>query len=631
MNVNELRSRAASQEQDPCTLSNYRGFEVVQSSLDLNVSFEKKNVSGTVTYELKNLKSTTEVVLDTSFLDIEQAFVDEKAVDFKLEARKEPFGSPLVIKLSNVVEKLKISIKFATTENCSALQFIDKEATDSKACDYLFSQCQAIHARSLFPCFDTPAVKSPYSFHVKSPSYTLMSGRPVECSEENTYRFEQPIPIPSYLVAIASGNLAGAPIGPRSTVYTEPPNLKACQWEFEKDMENFLVVAEDLIYKYEWLKYDALILPLSFPYGGMENPNITFATPTLISKDRSQVKVMAHELAHSWSGNLVTNCTWEHFWLNEGWTVYLERRILGGVASYEAKQRGEKDYVDAGEKVRHFAAILGWNDLVDTVKTIPSQYTRLVWDLKTVTPDDAFSKIPYEKGFSFLFYLETVLGGTDEFDPFMKHYFKKYRYKSLDSYQFIDTLYEFFEPKGKKDVLDSVDWNTWLYGEGVPPFTPKYDTRLADECYHLRDKWAAYEQNKGQFSASDIEHFEVNQHLLFLGTLTELFSNKKPAPEVYEELRKVYHQYSEASNCEIIASWNDLLLKSENFKPLDKIVQNFATWLGTVGRMKFARPGYKLLKDYVDKDLAIATFRKFESRYHPICKAMVRKDLGLDS
>lgn len=630
MKVDELRARAASKELDPCTKSNYHSFSATQTTLNLDVSFEKKNIVGSVTYDLKKTASTSEVVLDTSYLDINGVKIDGVSVSYDLGKRTEPFGSPLKISLPANEEAFKLTVLFNTTENSTALQFIDKEATDSKVSDYLFSQCQAIHARSMFPCFDTPGFKSPYSFRVHSPSYALMSGRPVESSESDTYLFEQPIPIPSYLVAIASGNLAHAPIGPRSTIYTEPPNLDACQWEFEKDMENFLQVAEGLIYKYEWLKYDALILPLSFPYGGMENPNITFATPTLISKDRSQVNVMAHELAHSWSGNLVTNCTWEHFWLNEGWTVYLERRILGGVASVEAKQNGDKDYIDAGEKVRHFAAILGWNSLVDTVKIMPAQFTRLVWDLKSSTPDDAFSKIPYEKGFSFLFYLETVLGGVDHFDPFMKYYFNKYRYKSLDSYQFIDTLYEFYEPIGKKEVLDSVDWNTWLFGDGIPPSTPKFDTRLADECYTLAEKWLNFDKFQGQYSESDIAKFEADQHLLFLGTMSEKFSDKTPPLEVYEELRRVYPQYSEATNGEIIAGWADLQLKSGYFNAEDALVKKFAAWLGTVGRMKFARPGYTLLKNHVDYNFAVSTFRKFESRYHPICKTMVKKDLGLE-
>lgn len=628
MDVEHIRARASSQAEDPCTRSNYRQYDVAHTALDLKVFFGEKKVAGSVRYDLKKAASTRELVLDTSFLSISGVSVDGKDAKYELESRLEPFGAPLVINVPDG-ERVSVRISFSTTSGCTALQFIEKATTDSKVSDYLFSQCQAIHARSLFPCFDTPAVKSPYSFTVESPSYTLMSGRPSPSVEPNVYRFEQPIPIPSYLVAIASGNLAGAPIGPRSTVYTEPPNLKACQWEFEKDMENFLHVAEALIYKYEWLRYDALILPLSFPYGGMENPNITFATPTLISGDRSQVQVMGHELAHSWSGNLVTNCTWEHFWLNEGWTVYLERRILGGVASYEARKQGHEDYVDAGEKVRHFAAILGWNDLVDTVKSMPPKFTSLVWDLQTDTPDDAFSKIPYEKGFSFLFYLETLLGGVDVFDPFMRHYFGKYRYKSLDSFQFIDTLYAFFEPQGKKDVLDSVDWNTWLYGKGMPPFSPKFDTRLADECYALSKKWLDFELNAGSFGPADIEHFEPNQHLLFMQILADKFSSLRPPQKVYDELQSLYPQYSLATNCEIIASWNDLLLKSGSFSPLDDIVKKFAEWLGTVGRMKFARPGYKLLKDHVDAGFAVETFRKFESRYHPICKTMVKKDLGL--
>lgn len=606
---------------DPCTLSNYHQFDVKLTDLSISVSFEKKIVFGTVSYHLSG--SASHLVLDTSYLSIEDVFVDGEAVSFALNDRC-IYGSALTIDLPQKSGDFTVSILFSTTEKCTALQFI-KGDTDN----YLFSQCQSIHARSLFPCFDTPAVKSSYNFTIKSSLPVLMSGLPGDHAD-GVYYFKQPIPIPSYLVAIASGNIVKAPIGPRSDVYSEQPNIKQCQWEFEADMEDFLQVAEKLTFKYEWSKFDVLVLPLSFPYGGMENPNITFATPTLICKDRSQVKVLAHELAHSWAGNLVTNCSWEHFWLNEGWTVYLERRILGEVAALTAKKLGNPDYNAYGEKYRHFSAILGWSGLVESMSDIKPEATKLVWDLSNNgDPDEFYSRIPYDKGFTFLYYLEQLLGGKEAFDEFIPYYFKKFRYKSIDSYQFIDCLYEFFEPKGKAELLDSVDFNHWLYGEGLPEYQ-NFDTSLVDECTQLSDKWvkAVEETSIGQFSSKDITNFDANQHLLFLEDLSKKLEQVKVEPTVIASFMDTYPYYAESSNFEVINDFYSLVIKYGQFKETDEPVTKFANWLGTVGRMKYVRPGYRLLAKFVSRDFAINTFNRFDS-YHPICRNLVKKDLGI--
>ena len=438
---------------DPSTQSNYTDFKVNSTTLELSVSFEDKKIEGKVSYDLINKAHTGELILDTSVLIIKEVKVDGSVVTFELEEPKPVLGSALRFPIPQN-PAVKVEVSFETTNKCTAIQFIKGDTGP-----YVFSQCQAIHARSLFPCFDTPAVKSPYKFIGKSPAKVTMSGRPVASDTPNVYEHDQPIPIPSYLVSITSGNLHKAPIGPRSDVYSEPTNLKQCQWEFEKDMESYIQIAEALVFDYEWERFDSLVLPSSFPYGGMEIPNMTQLTPTLICGDRTQTTVMAHELAHSWSGNLVTNCSWEHFWLNEGWTVYLERRILGAIAAKEAKSQGKSDDESKayGEQARQLDMISGWNSLVETCNTFDPQFTKLVIDLKGKDPDDSFSRITYEKGFFFLYHLETRLGGVEHFDPFIKYYFKKYRYQSLDTAQFVETLYEFFTPLGKKEILDNID------------------------------------------------------------------------------------------------------------------------------------------------------------------------------
>lgn len=605
-----------------------------------SVNFAEKVVLGTVLFRLTALEPASQITLDTSFLDISDAKLDGKPAEFTVLPRSEPLGSALVIRSSEIAknQQIELQVSFATTDKCTALQFLDKEATDGKKLPYLFSQCQAIHARSLFPCFDTPAVKTAYDFEVKSPLPLMMSGRPEgeveseittekgnglnsDISETKTYKFSQPIPIPSYLVALASGDITKLPIGPRSHVYSEPVNVRKCQHEFEHDMEKFLQAAEKLVYPYEWDQYDALVLPLSFPYGGMENPNATFVTPTLISGDRQNIDVIAHELAHSWSGNLVTNCLWEHFWLNEGWTVYLERRIQGAIH---------------GEPARHFSAIIGWSDLENSIKAMGStadRYSTLVQDLKDkLDPDDAFSTVPYEKGFNLLFHIEQAVGRGD-FDKFIPFYFGRFKYKSLDTYQFLDTLYEFFD--SKKDILDKIDWDSWLYKPGMPPVKPHFDTSLVDQCYKLADKWyeaVTSKQDKERlhqlFQKDNISGFSANQSVVFLETLSSFNKNElfkwKNNQQALHELDEIYHAYAESGNAEVIFRWFVLQVGGENHAYYDLL----GSWLGSVGRMKFVRPGYSLL-NRVDREKAIHYFRKFENTYHPICRAMVTKDLGL--
>ncbi len=626
----EQRRPSRSPEYDQSTLSNYKDFAVLHTDLNLSVSFEKSAISGSVTFQLKKLhegkNKSDELHLDTSYLDVQEVHIDGSKADFQIEQRKEPLGSRLVINNASCNDNFTLNIQFRTTDKCTALQWLNSKQTKGGK-PYVFSQLEAIHARSLFPCFDTPSVKSTFTASIESPLPVVFSGIRIEDTSKDTniYRFEQKVPIPAYLIGIASGDLSSAPIGPRSTVYTEPFRLKDCQWEFENDVEKFIQTAEKIIFEYEWGTYDILVNVDSYPYGGMESPNMTFATPTLIAHDRSNIDVIAHELAHSWSGNLVTNCSWNHFWLNEGWTVYLERRIIGAIH---------------GEPTRHFSALIGWSDLQNSIDSMkdPERFSTLVQNLNDNTdPDDAFSTVPYEKGFNLLFHLETILGGKAEFDPFIRHYFKKFAKKSLDTFQFLDTLYEFYPEK--KEILDSVDWETWLYKPGMPP-RPHFITDLADNVYQLADKWVEMAQHlkttedfRSEFNAIDIKDFNSNQLVLFLETLTQNgHSNKKPKdfdwakfPVASRALLDIYQDnIVKSQNAEVVFK----MFKFQIFAKLQEEYKHLADWLGTVGRMKFVRPGYRLLNS-VDRRLALATFDKFKDTYHPICKALVKQDLGL--
>lgn len=483
----------------------------------------------------------------------------------------------------------------------------------------MFSQCQAIHARSILPCQDTPDVKSTVDFNIRSPLPVLASGLPTgikdfQPSKDGApgtllYTYKQEIPIPAYLIALASGDIASASIGPRSTVWTSSDALTDCQWELEGDMEKFLEAAEKIVYDYAWTTYNVLVLPNSFPYGGMENPIYTFATPTIISGDKQNIDVIAHELAHSWSGNLVSNASWEHFWLNEGWTVYLERRIIAAIH---------------GEEYRDFSAIIGWKALQDSVERYGQdhEYTKLITDLKGKDPDDAFSSIPYEKGSTFLYYLEKLLG-KEKWDKFIPHYFKKYKYKSLDSYDFKATLIDFFaSDKDASAKLESLDWETWFYAPGYPP-KPDFDDSLVKVCYELADRWEGA-NNSDDISgfkptSDDIAGWTGNQAVVFL---EKIQTWDKPLKSDLVELMWQNYRFKESANVEIVSRFLVLGLKSKTISTY----QPTAELLGRVGRMKFVRPLFRALKD-ADFQMAKDTFERNKDFYHPICRAMVEKDL----
>ncbi|KAK4646428.1 Leucyl aminopeptidase yscIV [Podospora bellae-mahoneyi] len=605
---------------DPNTLSNYDAWRTRHTTTNLKVDFTSKSLRGKVILELESQtdESSKEIILDSSYLDVSAIKLSGESTKWEIKDRQGANGSPVHIAVPNGAPKgdvVKVEIDVATTDKCTALQWLTPAQTSNKKAPFMFSQCQAIHARSLFPCQDTPDVKSTYTFNITSPHVVVASGVPVKGGEtegegdEKVYKFEQKVPIPSYLYALASGDIESAPIGRISSVATGPNELKASQWELEGDMDKFLDAAEKIVFPYKWGEYNVLVLPPSFPYGGMENPIFTFATPTIISGDKQNIDVIAHELAHSWSGNLVTSCSWEHFWLNEGWTMYLERRI-------QASIHGSEAHID-------FSAIRGWKALEESIEEFGKdhEFTKLCISHKGIDPDDAFSTVPYEKGFHFIYYLDKLVG-RENFDKFIPHYFSKWANKSLDSFEFKDTFLGFFsapEYASLKNKIAEIDWEGRFYNSGLPP-KPEFDTSLVDECYKLAEKW---KRKDFQPSPSDIEGWTGNQILVLLNEVQDF--EEPLSVEQSQSLGETYG-LTDSKNAELKSAYYHIAMKAQDTSSY----QGVADLLGEVGRMKFVRPLYRSLNK-VARDLALETFEKYKDFYHPICRQLVEKDLGVAS
>jgi len=476
----------------------------------------------------------------------------------------------------------------------------------------MFSQCQAIHARSIIPCQDSPGDKFTYKASVKvsSPLVVLMSandaGNHDNSDGTTVYHFDQQTAIPSYLLAIACGFVTSHKIGPRSHVWSEKGYIEKAAYEFA-ETEKMLAAAEKLAGKYVWGKYDLLVLPPTFPYGGMENPNLTFVTPTLLAGDRSLANVVAHEIAHSWTGNLVTNRTWEHFWLNEGHTVFLERKIL-------------KEFY--GEETRALSNLGGQKSLKDSVELFghENQLTCLVTNLKDTDPDDAFSTVPYEKGSSLLCYLEQILGGPEKFNPFLKAYVSRFAYKALDSYEWKDFVYEFFAEK--KETLDTVDWDSWLHKPGMLPVELKFDDTLLQQSKKLAEQWL-HAEDFSKFKESDLTSMTTKQKIEFLA---ELINMGTMGIEAYKALGEKYKLPS-SQNSEIRFRWLMLGLKCHCRDAIEPALKMAAI---DQGRMKFTRPLFKSLGSWSEsRGRAIEVLKNHHKQMHSTTATLVAKDLKI--
>jgi leukotriene-A4 hydrolase len=539
--------------------------------------------------------------LDTKGLAIREARSESGAsVPFELGPEEPVLGRRLRLELPSGTREVRIA--YETAPDALGLQWLAPEQTAGGAHRFLFSQCQAIHARTVAPLPDSPRVRLAYEASVTVPEglAAVMSAGPAGDTSgpspgTRTFRFEMPQPIPTYLLALAVGRLESRDLSPRSRVWAEPVMLPAAAHEFA-EIEGMIERAEALFGPYEWDRYDMLVLPPSFPYGGMENPRMTFLTPTLIAGDRSLVDVVVHELAHSWTGNLVTNATIDHFWLNEGFTVWAERRILealhGPGAAALAWSIGE---AALRESLGRFGA--------------DSALTRLRTDLAGLDPDDAFSSIPYEKGARFVALLERT-AGRERWDRFMRDYIDGFRFTSITTEEFLPFL------EGKlPGVASAVDARRWLYEPGLPDNAPVFRSPEIESLTALAEGFPAGRRP----SPDEAGRWTPAQMVIYLQHLPrELDAASCAWLDATLEL-------DERGNHEILVEWLTIAAGSD-YEPAFPRLREV---LMRVGRMKYLRPLYTALGRHPrTRALAREVFAAASPRYHNLSRRVASSVLS---
>lgn len=496
-------------------------------------------------------------------------------------------GAPLRIELPK--EATTVEIAYRTAPGASALQWLDPPRTLGKKFPFLFTQSEAIHARSWIPLQDSPAVRITYEASIDVPKgmTAVMSAEKAGQNDE-TFRFKMPQPIPSYLIALAVGDLAFRPLGSRAGVYAEPGGVDAAANEFA-DTESMIAAVEKRYGEYRWGRYDLLVLPPSFPFGGMENPMLTFATPTVIAGDRSLVSLVAHELAHSWSGNLVTNATWSDFWLNEGFTTYIERRVVEDIF---------------GPERAAMESVLGYAELKRELESFAPRDQVLHVDLAGRDPDEGMTRIPYEKGALFLTTLERAFG-REAFDEFLRGYFAQFAFRSITTAEFERYLDAHLLSRNP-NAARSVDVHAWVHEPGLPPNHPVPTSRRFAAVEAAARDWA---NGRTQTSAIDAAKWSTQEWLRFLHALPESLTLEQLA-----ELDAAFH-FTDRQNAEIAHQWLLIAIRSK-YAPADQRLEGYLT---TIGRRKLVLPLYtELVKVPGGRARAQAIFEKARPSYHPI-------------
>ncbi len=589
-------NHTSQEEKDWHTLSNADSVRVKHLNLDISVDFTLKKIKGSAHWDFENLHQGKSIVFDTKDLTIDSVILDDGSkASFTLGKDDPILGSALRISITPANKAL--TIYYQTGAHPIALQWLEPSQTFGKKEPFLYTQSESIYARSWIPCQDGPGIRYTYDAKVKVPTglMALMSAEnPQQKSADGVYSFKMDKPIPAYLMALAVGDIAFAPVDVRTGVYAEPAILGKARKELE-DLGALVHTAEQLYGPYRWGRYDVLVLPSGFPIGGMENPKLTFSTPTILAGDKSLVNLIAHELAHNWSGNLVTNATWNDFWLNEGFTVYFERRIT------EAMH--DKDYVDMLWEI-------GYQDMNTAITDLGAQSpdTRLKLDLKGRDPDIGLTDIAYEKGAAFLQLLEKTVG-REKMDKFLRGYFDSHAFQTINTEQFIAYLKENLL-KQNPEWEKAINIDAWVYSPGIPANCP----RAGNTRFKKAEEQSAAFMNGTPAADLQTKGWSTYEWMHFLRHLPADLSIEK-----MKDLDHAYH-FTQTGNSEIADLWFLLSIKTK-YEPAYPAMKQF---LYVTGRQKFLEPLYKAMMATPEGTaMAKEIYAKARPNYHPLAQKTI--------
>ena len=611
---------------NPEDISSYSNFDkIIQKEMEIFASLDikKKILSGSITTTYLYIdKNINYLVLDLKGPQIEKVeYIQNNNVyplNFQIHEENEfknTLGTPLIIFLPEFSEDpkpdyLKIKITFITKEN-SALQFIDKEQTFSKKYSFIYSQSKFIQCRNLFPCQDSPFAKVTIeaNLEVEKPYKFLFSGIQRgffynSNTKKNNILYKQKIPIPTYLISFACGNFEYKKLSNRCGLYSEIGLIEKAEKEFEDIEKYFENIEYYLGSNYEWEIFNILILPFNFPFAGIENPNLTFISPSILSGDKSLLNILINEMIHSWTGNLLTNKNWKNYWINEGFCKFIERKVIGLIY---------------GEEMENLEYLIGFENVIHDIEKLgeDSTFTSLNPDIYGLDPIDYYSLIPYEKGFQFLYYLQSLVG-NEVFQLMIQIYIQKYKYNSID-YKAFKEVYEQYimentEGKDGEEILSNVDWDLWINSYGKPFAEFNFQSSLCDNALNLFDKFI-----NGNSSLEDKNLFIQMNHNVKLYFLIYTFINsEKINIDVYKNIKNILGFEKDYYNVEIMNMWFLLGLKIKS----EDCINGVKKFLLENGRLKFVKYLYFYWFDFQPNE-AKDFFEKNKNIYHPIIRKII--------
>jgi leukotriene-A4 hydrolase len=591
------------QARDPHSFARPAEARVTHVSLDLAADFEARRIGGTASLDIERTAEAREILLDSKGLEIGEVTDGEgRPLEWALGEGDEIRGQPLAIQLP--AEVRRIVVRYRSAPDAPALQWLTPEQTLGKRHPYLFSQGQAILNRSWIPTQDSPGIRQTWDARVVAPAplKVVMSaenlapdGEPVE-NGLRAFRFRMDRPVAPYLIAIAAGDIAFRELGPRTGVWSEPAMLDRAAAELA-DTERMVEAAERLYGPYRWGRYDMIVLPPSFPFGGMENPMLTFLTPTMIAGDKSLVSLIAHELAHSWSGNLVTNAAWADFWLNEGFTTYFESRIMEALYG---PQRARQEVA------------LGWEDLQSELRGLPAPMTRLHLDLAGRDPDDGMTQIAYEKGATFLRTIEAEVG-RERFDAYLRSWFDRHAFQPATAELFLADI--------RANLLNQeeagrIGLERWVYEPGLPDNAARPDP----QAFAAVDRATSVYAGGGAIGAVPWGEWTTAERLRFLNNLPRQMGRERLA-----ELDRSF-RLSDSGNSEVLFAWLRLAV-ANRYDPAVPALERFLT---SMGRRKFVAPLFEALHQQGSwgQPLARRIYDRARPTYHAVTVGTVDRTLG---